>query len=170
MPEAEQLRFVTPEYANALNDLDSLVSTLPEKFPDDVEFSSSGFRLLLFAKGMSSGSYYTVSKTLSYPYPENPDWTSVEFRLGQVNEYEEGCGYITRFNMIEGFLTSSGLYYENSNFFKDSPSKDLSESDIRKIIEELSNAQPVHPDKAENKQISKIAKVQSFVRRVLFRK
>ena len=171
MPDTEQLRFVIPEYAQGLSELDSLVASLPNQFPDDIEYSRSGFRLPLRAEGMATDTYYTVTKTLTYPYPENPDWAVIPAKLGQVTDWGDGGGYVTHYEMKEGLLTTKSYPYENNEFLDEElPTRELSEAKIRKLIEDLSICQPIHPDKVEQERIRRTTNAGSFIRRVLFHK
>ncbi len=172
IPVSEQLRLVPPEYDHALHELDSLVASFLDRFPDDIEYYRNGCGLSLRSEGMAPNTYYVVSKSLPFPYPEAPDWSTIKATLGHTTEHGKNSGYTVHYEMDGGLLTATSAAYDNNEFLdEDWPSpQELSEADIRRIIDELSAAEPVHPDAIEQGKIGKIARVSSFIKRVLFRK
>lgn len=170
MNYTEQLKLVTPEYTEALNELGTLVESLPNKFPDDIEYFRSGFRLPLRTKDMKSNTYYTVTKSLPYPYPENPDWYAIPSELGKVTERGDDSGFEINYKIKKGSLTIKSDPYDNNEFsdIKELPAKELSLAEIQKIIEELSIAHPVHPDKDKLDQNKRTRNASSLIRRLLF--
>ncbi|HSX47289.1 MAG TPA: hypothetical protein VLF63_00800, partial [Patescibacteria group bacterium] len=157
------------EYAQTLGELDALVASLPDQFPDDIEYSRSGFRLLLRNGGMESDTYLAVTKSLTYPYAENPDWTRIPAKLGLVAGLEVSGGYVTEYEMKEGLLTARSYIFENNEFSDEEfPTRTLSVEEIRKLVEDLSISQPFHPDKVENEPTHRTTKIGSLIRKALF--
>ncbi len=171
MTDAEQLKLVTPEYTQGLSELDSLAVSILNQFPDDIEYSRTGFRLPLRSEGMSIDTYFTVTKSLPYPYTENPDWADIPAKLGKVTDWSDGGGYVTRYEMKEGLLTSRSYPYENNEFLDEElPTRELAEAEVRKLIGDLSVSEPTHPDKVAQERAGRTAKIGAFILRALFRK
>ena len=142
----EQLQFVTPEYDALIITLDSVASNLLRCFPDHIEYYKTSLRLPLKTEGMKPNAYYAVTKSLSYPFPDNPDWALIPAKLGLIQESERDCGHLVIYENPEGILTSKVLPYTNNEWGTPENPEVVPETEIQKIIDELSKSTPVHPD------------------------